>query len=158
MFAQNFESQFIKSIELFASSAQNLETDTLTEIYNIIQDVYGSLNNQYRKEREATLMNLRNSENWKKYILHLFQILCFMETSQILERIGFEISTTIEKLSNSNKDKLSDEELVTLIAANLYTILSKDFPVKVLGHLARALKSLLQIKFFENSTHIIFHS
>ena len=159
MFTQNFDYQahFGKCIELFASSAQNLENQTLSEIYNIIQDVYGSTNDEFRKNRETTLINLRNSDNWKKYILHLFQILCFFEIPQkeILERFGFEISSTIGKLTNLNKDNLNMDELITLVAANLYTLFNKEFPVKVLGHLARALSNLFQIGIHEKSTQPI---
>lgn len=160
MFSQNNDLQkhFLDSIDLFAASSQNLETKTLSEIFCLIQEVYSLKDNDLRKEKEIILKNLRNSENWKRYVLHIFQIICFLDVPQkeTLERLAFEASTTVEKLSSLNKDNINMEELITLLAANLYILLNKEFPVKVLSFLARSLKNLFQVGIFEKSNKFFF--
>jgi len=148
----NLFEAFISGVKGFSESSQSLETNTLSEIFQLVQDVYTCTNNDFRKQREAQLATLRTSAEWTKYVLHLFQILSFSEISkkEILERVGFEISSVIEKRVNSAT--ISPEELLILISANIYCLLNKDFSVKISNHLAKALKNLFKFQFNERDS------
>ena len=152
----NLLAAFISAVKGFSDSSQNLETNTLSDIFQLVQDVYTSTNNDFRKQREAQLTSHRASADWKKYTLHLLQILAFSEISKkdILERVAFEISSLLEKKVNGAT--ISPEELLILISANIYCLLNKDFSIKISNHLARALKHLFRFEFNEKGKKMIF--
>jgi hypothetical protein len=152
----NLLAAFLSAVKGFSDSSQNLEANTLSEIFELVQDVYGSTNNEFRKQREVQLTTLRASPNWKQYVLHLLQILAFSEISKkdILERVGFEISSVIEK--KVNQVPISPEELLILISALIYSLLNKDFSIKISNHLAKALKHLFRFEFNEKSKSYLF--
>jgi len=150
----NLLAAFLSAVKSFSESAENLETHTLSEIFELVQDVYTSLNNEYRKQREVQLTILRTSPGWTKYVLQLLQILSFseIEKKEILERVGFEICSVIEKRANQNAS-VAPEELLILISANIYSLLNKDFSIKIANHLAKAIKHLFSFEFNQRSKY-----
>ena len=152
----NLLAAFLSAVKSFSESSQNLETNTLSEIFELVQDVYTSMNNEYRKQREVQLTTLRTSPGWTKYVLQLLQILSFseIEKKDILERVGFEICSVIEKRANQSAN-VSPEELLILISASIYSLLNKDFSIRIANHLAKAVKHLFSFEFNEKGKYLL---
>lgn len=144
---------FLDSIQVFTKSSESLDTNLLSSIFNLISEAYGSTNNDYRKEREVNLSDLKASLNWKNYALNLYQIICFSGITQkdALERVLIDLKSTVQKRASLEPISLND--LVILVAANVYTLTSREFPVRHMDHLAKALKGLFDVDLEEKSKY-----